>query len=101
MKVDINGNKEQKVVITSFDNKGNFVMQEMSAVRYFIFKIMKKINTKNRILAIAISVVLISMFTDDLVRVVKNFPERFVSALEISRDCDNNVSGCQYNSKIN
>jgi hypothetical protein len=41
------------------------------------------------------------MFADDFIRVAKKFPAKFVHAFEVSRACDNNVSECQYNSKIN
>ena len=50
MQININGNKERQVTIISFDKQGKMVMQEMSQTRYFIFKIMKKINTKKKLL---------------------------------------------------
>ena len=99
MKININGNKERQVTIIRFDNQGKMVMQEMSAVRYFLFNVMKKINTKNKILAIAIAGLFVFMFSDDFVRGVKNFPERFASALEISQECDNGISECQWNTR--
>ncbi len=99
MKININGNKERQVTIIRFDNQGQMVMQEMSAVRYFLFDVMKKINTKNNILAMAIAGLFIFMFADDFVRGVKNFPERFASALEISQECDNGISECQFKTR--
>jgi hypothetical protein len=98
-KIDINGNKKRQVVIISYDNNGNLVMKEMSQTRYFLFKVMKKVNTKNNILAIAIAGLFVFMFSDDFVRGVKNFPERFASALEVSQECDNGISECQWNTR--
>ena len=99
MKININGNKERQVTIISFDKQGQMIMQEMSAARYFLSNVMKKINTKNNILAIAIAGLFVFMFSDDFVRGVKNFPERFASALEISQECDNGISECQWNTR--
>jgi hypothetical protein len=93
--------KNKPILIVSYDKQGQMVMKEMSWLGYFFSNAEKNKNTKNKILAIAIAGLFVFMFADDFIRGLKNFPERFVSALEISRACDNGRSGCQYNSRIN
>lgn len=100
-KVNIKSHNKGTIVLVSWDKQGKMVMQEMSAVRYFLFNVMKKINTKNKILAIAIAGLFVFMLADDFVRGLKNFPEKLVSALEISRACDNGRSECQFKTRNN
>ena len=99
MKINIKSHNKGTIVLVSWDNQGQMVMKEMSALRYFFFNVMKKINTKNNILAMAIAGLFVFMFADDFVRGVKNFPERFASALEISQECDNGISECQFKTR--
>lgn len=98
-KVNIKSHNKGTIVIVSYDKQGKIAIQEMSAVRYFFSKVMKKVNTKNNILAMAIAGLFVFMFADDFVRGVKNFPERFASALEISQECDNGISECQFKTR--
>ena len=99
MKIDIKSPEKGAILLVSYDKQGKMVMQVMSQTRYFISKVMKKVNTKNNILAIAIAGLFVFMFSDDFVRGVKNFPERFASALEISQECDNGISECQFKTR--
>jgi len=62
---------------------------------------MQKIETKHKVLFTVISIFFLAMFADDFIRGAKKFPAKFVHAFEVSKACDNNVSGCQYNSRIN
>jgi len=62
---------------------------------------MQKIETQHKVLFTVLSIFLLVMFADDVIRVAKKFPAKFVHAFEVSRACDNNVSECQYNSTIN
>ena len=62
---------------------------------------MQKIETQHKVLFTVISIFCLVMFADDFIRGVKNFPERFVSALEISRACDNGRSECQFKTRNN
>jgi hypothetical protein len=62
---------------------------------------MQKIKTQNKVLFTMLSIFCLVMFSDDFIRGAKKFPTKFMHAFEVSKACDNNVSGCQYNSKIN
>jgi len=62
---------------------------------------MQKIETQHILLFTVLSIFLLAMFSDDVICGAKKFPAKFVHAFEVSRACDNNVSGCQYNSRIN
>lgn len=62
---------------------------------------MQKIETKHKVLATVLSIFFFVIFADDFIRSAKKFPAKFVHAFEVSTACDNNVSECQYNSKIN
>lgn len=101
MKINIKSPKKGTIVFVSYDNQGQMVMKEMSALGYFFFKAGKNKNIKHKVLFTAISIFLLGMFADDFIRSAKNFPAKFVHAFEVSTACDNNVSECQYNSKIN
>jgi len=100
-KVNITSRNKGTIVLVSYDKQGQMIMKEMSWLRYFFFKAEKNKHTKNKVLFTAISIFLLVMFGDDFIRVAKKFPAKFVHAFEVSRACDNNVSGCQYNSRIN
>jgi len=43
MKINIKSHNKGTIVLVSWDNQGKMVMQEMSAVRYFLFNVMKRI----------------------------------------------------------
>ena len=99
MKINIKSPTKGTILFVSYDNQGQMVMKEMSALRYFFFKAKKNKNTKHKVLAMAIAGLFVFMFADDFVRGVKNFPERFASALEISQECDNGISECQFKTR--
>jgi len=62
---------------------------------------MQKIETQHKVLFTVLSIFFLVIFADDVIRSAKKFPAKFVHAFEVSRACDNNVSECQYNSRIN
>lgn len=99
--VNIKSHNKGTIVVVSYDKQGQMVMKEMSAVRYFFFKAEKNKNTKHILLATVLSIFCLGMFGDDVIRGAKKFPAKLVHAFEVSRACDNNVSECQYNSRIN
>jgi len=102
VEVNIKSRNKGTIVLVSFDEQGQMVMKEMSALGYFFFKAGKNKNTKkHKVLFTVISIFLLVMFADDFIRSAKKFPAKFVHAFEVSRACDNNVSVCQYNSRIN
>ena len=101
MKINIKSPTKGTILFVSYDNQGQMVMKEMSALRYFFFKAKKNKNTKHKVLAIAIAGLFVFMLADDFVRGLKNFPEKLVSALEISRACDNGRSECQFKTRNN
>lgn len=98
---NITGHNKRTIVIVSYDKQGQMVMKEMSWLRYFFFKAEKNKNTKHILLATVLSIFCLGMFGDDFIRGAKKFPAKFVHTFEVSRACDNNVSECQYNSRIN
>ena len=62
---------------------------------------MQKIETKHKVIGTVLSIFFFVIFADDFIRGAKKFPAKFINTFEVSRACDNNVSECQYNSKIN
>jgi len=95
--VNIKSHNKGTIVLVSYDKQGQIVMKEMSWLRYFFFKAEK--NKKHILLATVVSIFLLVMFADDVIRGAKKFPAKFIHAFEVSRACDNNVSACQWNSK--
>lgn len=100
MKINIKSPKKGTILFVSYDNQGQMVMKEMSELRYFFFKAAKNKKIKHKVLATVLSIFFFVFFADDFIRGAKKFPAKFINAFEVSRTCDNNVSGCQYNSKI-
>lgn len=99
MKINIKSPEKGAILLVSYNNQGQMVMKEMSALRYFFFKAAKNKNTKHKVLLTVLSIFFFVIFADDFIGGAKKFPAKFINAFEVSRACDNNVSACQWNSK--